>query len=200
MSSIIANLLDENRNNNDNQLSLITYFYIKHNQPKKDTHNSLLRVIMEQIVSQDHVLSDHLFDKLTTVEGVQLRSTKCLESLIVAALETYHRSFIVVDGLDEAAPGEAERSLNWLLSLVNEQIKEPTASIRVLVSGQRDGLLDRRLSNQPAIALELSPEHNTDILKYCQHMSTKIQRSLDIPSAIGDEIVSKVASQADGEH
>lgn len=200
VSSIIANLLDETRNNNDNQPSLITYFYIKHKQPKKDTHNGLLRAMMEQIVSQDHVLSDYLFEKLTSVEGMQLRSSKCLEQLIAKALETYHRSFIVVDGLDEAAPGEAEKSLNWLLSLANGQIKEPTASIRVLFSGQRDGSLDSRLSDQPAIALESSPEHNTDIRKYCEHMSAKIQRSLDIPSTIGDEIVSKVASQANGQH
>lgn len=192
-------MLDEH-NNNDSHPTLITYFYVKHEQPRKDTYNGLLRAIMEQIVSRDPVLSDHLFDKLTSVEGIQLRSTKCLEPLIFTALETYQRSFIIVDGLDEAAPGEAAKSLNWLLSLVNGRIKEPTASVRVLCSGRRDGLLDNLLSDQPAIALESSPEHSTDIMKYCEHMSAKIRRNLDISSSIEEEIVSKVASQANGKY
>lgn len=153
---------------------------------------------MDQIVSQDSLLSDHLFHELTITEGTQLQSSKRLERLIITALETYKQSFIVVDGFDEAAPGEATKSLNWLLSLVNEETTEPTASIRVLCSGQRDGILDHRLSEQPQIALESSAEHKVDILKYCKNMSAKIQQSIDIPSTIGDEIVSKVASQANG--
>lgn len=155
---------------------------------------------MEQIISRDSVLCDHLFDKLASIEGTQLRSTKCLEPMIVTALETYQQSFIIVDGLDEAAPGEAAKSLTWLLSLVNGRIKEPTASVRVLCSGRRDGLLDNILSKRPAIALESTPEHNTDILKYCEHMSAKIRRRLGIPSTMEDEITSKVASQANGKH
>lgn len=176
------------------------YFYVKHKQPEKDTHNSLLRAMMEQIVSRDSVLSDHLFDKFTSVEGTQLRSTKSLEPLIATALETYRRSFIIVDGLDEAAPGEAAKSLKWLLSLVKGGIKEPTASIRILCSGRRDGLLDSILLDQPAIALESSSDHKADILEYCKHMGAEIRLSLDIASAVEEEIISKVASQANGEH
>lgn len=155
---------------------------------------------MEQIVSRDCVLSDHLFDKFTSVEGMKLRSTNSLEPLIATALETYRRSFIVVDGLDEAAPGEAAKSIKWLLSLVKGGIKELTPSVRVLCSGRRDGLLDNLLSNHPAITLESSPEHNTDILKYCKHMGAEIRLSLDISLAMEEEIISKVASQANGKH
>lgn len=200
ISSIIANLLDGNSNNDDNHSTLILYFYVKHKQPRKDTHNSLLRAMIEQIISRDFVLSDHLFNKLTSVEGTQLRSTKYLESLIATALETYQQSFIVVDGLDEAASGEATKSITWLLSLVNGRIKEPTASVRVLFSGQRDGSLDSLLSGQPAIALDSSSGHSTDILKYCEHMSARIRQRLDIASTMEDEIISKVSSRANGKH
>ncbi|KAJ0123834.1 hypothetical protein J7T55_012304 [Diaporthe amygdali] len=100
------------------------------------------------------------------------------------------------DGLDEAASGEAAKSLTWLLSLVNGRIREPTTSVRVLCSGQRDGSLDSLLSDQPAIALESSSGHSTDILKYCEHMSAKIRQHLDIASTKEDEIISKVSSRA----
>lgn len=198
ISSIIANLLDGNSNNNDNRHTLITYFYFEHSQPKKDTHNSLLRAILEQIASRDCLFANHLFDKLTSVEGTELRSTKCLESLIATALETYQQSFIIVDGLDEASPREATKSLNWLLSLVNGRIKDPAASVRVLCSGRRDGLLDSLLSNQPAITLESSSEHKKDILKYCVHMSGEIRRNLEISPEMEKEVISKVSTQANG--
>ncbi|KAK2601326.1 hypothetical protein N8I77_010782 [Diaporthe amygdali] len=115
-----------------------------------------------------------------------------------AALETYQQSFIVVDGLDEAASGEATKSITWLLSLVNGRIREPTASVRVLFSGQRDGSLDSLLSDQPAIALDSSSGHSRDILKYCEHMSARIRQRLDIASTMEDEIISKVSSRANG--
>lgn len=174
------------------------YFYVKHKQSRKDTHNSLLRAVLEQIVSRDPVLSDHLFEKLASVDGLQLRSTKYLEPLIAKALEAYGESFIVVDGLDEAAPGEAAKSLTWLLSLVNGDIKEPTCSLRVLCSGQRDGLLDKLLSDQPSISLESSSEHHIDVRKYCAHMCAQIRRKFGIASTMEDDIISRVASQADG--
>lgn len=193
-------MLDENSNDDDSSPTLITYFYVKHNQPKKTTHNGFLRAIVEQIVSRDPVLSDHLFDKLASVEGTQLRSTTFLEPLIATALETYPRSFIVIDGLDEAASEEAAKSLRWLLSLVDGGIKAPGASVKILVSGRRDGILDSLLSEHPAIPLDSSPEHNTDILQYCQHMSAKIRRHLDISPTLEDEIISKVTGQANGKY
>lgn len=200
ISSIIAKLLDGKSNNNNHRHTLITYFYIEHNQSKKNTHNSLLRAILEQIASQDCFFANHLFDKLTSVEGTELRSTEYLEPLIATALETYQRSFIIVDGLDEASPKEATKSLNWLLSLVNGRIKDPTASVRVLFSGRRDGLLDSLLSDQPAIALESNSGHRNDILSYCVHMSAEIRQILEIPADMEEEIISKVAIQANGKH
>lgn len=190
--------MDDNNVNDGNQNTLVAYFYVKHKQPRKDAHNGFLRAIAQQIVSRDPVLSDQLFDELASVNGLQLRSTKYLESLIATALESYQRSFIIIDGLDEAAPGEAAKSLNWLLSLVNGGIKEPTASLRVLCSGQRDGLLDDLLSSQPAIALESCPEHKSDIHDYCAQMGAEIRRKFHIDETMESQIVANVYEQANG--
>lgn len=198
ISSVTKNLLDENYNSNANHNILIAYFYIKHKQREKNTHNSLLRAIMEQIVARDTVLADHLFEELASVHGESLRSTKKLESLIATSLEAYRISFIVVDGLDEAAPGEAAKSLNWLLSLVQGGLKEPKASLRVLFSGQRDGILDNVLSKFPSVALDSCHEHEEDIRMYCAHKSTRIRQKFDISPEMEDEIISRVVSQANG--
>lgn len=198
ISSVTKNLLDENYNSNANHNILIAYFYVKHKQREKNTHNSLLRAIMEQIVARDPVLADHLFEELASVHGESLRSTKKLESLIATSLEAYRTSFIVVDGLDEAAPGEAAKSLNWLLSLVKGGLKEPKASLRVLFSGQRDGILDSVLSKFPSVALDSCPEHEKDIRMHCAHKSARIRQKFDISPKMEDEIISRVVSQANG--
>lgn len=199
VSSVIASLLDQCSESNSDPSSLVVYFYIKHNQVGKDTHNDLLRAILDQIVTRDTVLSDHVFDQLATVEGVKVRSTKNLECLIITALEKYQTFFIVIDGLDEAAPGEAVKSLKWLLSLVDGGLKEPKASLRLLFSGQRDGILDDFLSGQPSIALELSLAHTTDIRKYCAHLGDLIREKFRISSEMENTIVEKVASQSNGQ-
>lgn len=176
----------------------MTYFYFKHKQAGKDTHNSLLRAIMEQIVTRDPVLCDHLFDKLGSMEGVNLRSTKTLESLITTSLGNYRTGFIVLDGLDEAASGEAAKSVNWLLSLVNGGLPDDESSIRVLFCGQRDGILDTLLSNQPSVSLDDFPDHAADIRLYCTQICANIRQKFGISSELEADILSRVATNANG--
>lgn len=176
----------------------MVYFYFKHKQPGKNTHKSLLRAIMEQIVTRDPVLCDDLFDKLGSMEGVNLRSTRTLESLITTSLGDYRTGLIVLDGLDEAASGEAAKSVTWLLSLVNGGLPDDNTLVRVLFCGQRDGLLDTLLLKQPSITLEDFPEHVTDICLYCTQICTSIRQKFGISPEIEADIVSRVTTNANG--
>ncbi|KAJ4393682.1 hypothetical protein N0V93_002897 [Gnomoniopsis smithogilvyi] len=200
VSSIIDHLIVENHKSHEDHSTLVAYSYIKHRQPGKDTHNSLLRTIMEQMVIRDPILSDHLFNELALVEGVSLRSTKNLESLIATNLTSYKRSLIIIDGLDEAAPGEAEKSLKWLLSLAKGRIDQTKTSIRILFSGQRDGLMDDLLANEPQMALESNPEHGGDILKYCVHFGTQIRQKFGrgVTPTMEEEMIARVVGKAKG--
>lgn len=174
----------------------MAYFYFKRKQSNKDTHQGLLRALIEQIVFRDAVLSDQLFDELSSVEGPQVRLPKYLQSLFAKSLESYERCFVVIDGLDEVAPDEARKSLDWLLSLTKGAIKEPTISLRVLCSGQRDGLLDSLLAKYPAISLDTSPEHHEDVRKYCNHQSARIQDKFELSPEMQQEIASQVCKHA----
>lgn len=149
-------------------------------------------------MTQDPVLCDFLFDKLGSMEGVNLRSTKTLESLIMTSLGDYRACFIVLDGLDEAASGEATKSVNWLLSLVKGRFPDNESSIRVLFCGQRDGILDTLLSNQPSISLEVFPAHAADIRLYCTQICAGIRQKFGISSEIEEDIISRVTENAKG--
>lgn len=199
ISSTIQRLLEENHEKGIDHSNVVAYFYLKHNQSDKNTHNSVLRAIMEQIVSQDPVLADHLFNELASTEGGALRSTKKLESLIADSLGTFNTSYIVIDGLDEAASGEAEKSLKWLLSLVQGGLTEPTASLRVLFSGQRDGSLDTKLMKYPSVDLNICHEHEKDIQAYCRRLSSDIRQKFDLLTETEEQITSQVVKQSSSE-
>lgn len=198
ISAIIEKLLDENCGRDGHSDNLVVYYYFKHKQPGKNTHNSLLRAVMEQIVTRDPVTCDFLFEKLGSMDGVNLRSTKTLESLITTSLGDYRACFIVLDGLDEAASGEATKSINWLLSLLNGSLTDNDSSIRVLFCGQRDGILDTLLSNQPSISLEVFPEHSADIRLYCAQICAGIRQKFCISPETEEDIISRVTDNAKG--
>ncbi|TRX94186.1 hypothetical protein FHL15_004954 [Xylaria flabelliformis] len=118
----------------------VAYFYFKQKQPNKESHNSSLRALLLQFIERDSTVSDHLSEKMLSIESVNLRSTKVLENLVKTALETYRISYIVLDGLDECAPNEAAKSVGWFLSLINGGLAGTNVALRVLFCGQRDGM------------------------------------------------------------
>ncbi|ROV93245.1 hypothetical protein VPNG_09534 [Cytospora leucostoma] len=103
VSAIIEKLLDEHSAIGGRCETLVAYFYFKHGQHGRNTHNDLLRAMLEQIITRDTTLSDHLSKLLNAVDEVNVRSTKTLESHIQSCLGDYRQCFIIVDGLDEAA-------------------------------------------------------------------------------------------------
>ncbi|KAI1775101.1 hypothetical protein F4818DRAFT_417845 [Hypoxylon cercidicola] len=195
MSTVIEKLLDLKRSGVDK--SCIAYFYFKHKEPNKETYNGLLRAILDQLVDEDPEISDRLFPDTSPVEGTGLRSTKTLEKLVKLALESYQISYIVLDGLDECAPGEAAKSVKWFLSLADGGFENNTAVLRVLFCGQRDGVLDKMLANRPSISLETSA-HVEDINRYCRDFCQRIREKFDIPPKMEDDIVSRVTNGAQG--
>ncbi|KAI1752664.1 WD40 repeat-like protein [Xylaria castorea] len=195
VSVIIEELLDSKCSNEKRHC--VAYFYFKQKQPNKMSHNSSLRALLLQLVELDSTISDHLFEKMSSIEGVNLRSTKVLESLVKTVLESSRISYIVLDGLDECAPNEAAKCVEWFLSLVNGGLAETNAALRVLFCGQRDGTLDKLLSNQPSISLEASG-HVEHIRQYCRGFAEKIREKFKIPLEMEEEIIIKVSNEAEG--
>ncbi|KAI0549688.1 WD40 repeat-like protein [Xylaria curta] len=190
MSVVIEKLLEEKRD-------CVSYFYFKQKQPNKESHNSSLRALLLQLVERDSTISDHLFEKISSTESVNLRSTKVLESLVKTALESYRISYIVLDGLDECAPNEAAKSVGWFLSLIYGGLAGTNVALRVLFCGQRDGTLDKLLSEHPSISLEVSG-HVEDICQYCRGFARRIREKFEIPLEMEEDIIQKVTSEAKG--
>ncbi|KAM5382761.1 hypothetical protein ACJZ2D_002344 [Fusarium nematophilum] len=194
MSTVVEKLLNE-KLSSDRQNS-VSYFYFKYRQ--KNTHNSFLRAFLDQLINQNIHLSSVVSDELSNMEAVNLRATKKLEELVKEALETYRNSFLVLDGLDECSEEQTEATVEWLLSLINNG--RQGLPLRILLSGQRDGVLDRLLEPYPSISLDASetPAHVEDIRQYCERFCDKIVKKFKLSQELKDDILSMVMRESNG--
>ncbi|KAI0414744.1 WD40 repeat-like protein [Xylaria grammica] len=195
MSTVIETLLDSTDSTGNKHC--VAYFYFKQKQFNKQSHNSVLRAILVQLIDRDPIISDHLFMKISSMEGVNLRSTKALEMLVKTALESYPISYVVLDGLDECAPNEGAETVSWFLSLIYGGLEGTNTSLRVLFSGQRDGTLDKLLAHQPSVSLETS-SHVEDIRQYCRIFCGRIHEKFKFSASMKEEIIARVADEAQG--
>ncbi|CAM1509838.1 Fc.00g001730.m01.CDS01 [Cosmosporella sp. VM-42] len=195
MSSVIEHLLSDKLSKGKN--ICVAYFYFKNQQPDKVSHNGVLRGILDQLIDQDPTMSDHLFEEISCLEGVNLRLTKKLEEVVKGVFESRRISYLVLDGLDECSSDEAEKTIKWFLSLINGRPNVASAALRILFCGQRDGVLDKLLADFSSIALDTSG-HVEDIRRYCRDFCERIQQKFHITSTKKDEIISRVSEKAQG--
>lgn len=153
-------------------------------------------------MARDPIVSDKLFSEFATLDDAGFRSTKTLESLITTGLESYNTALLIIDGLDEATTGESAKSLKWLLSLIKPNSKLDQTAVRLLICGQRDGILDGALSSiYPTISLESSSEHAVDIQKYCASVCSQMRHKFGkaMTAQLEEDILSLVSHQTCGE-
>ncbi|KAF2993562.1 hypothetical protein E8E14_000024, partial [Neopestalotiopsis sp. 37M] len=100
--------------------------------------------------------------------------------LTEAAISTQPFCFLVVDGLDEcvrdenAKMSETAKVLEWLRGLISNPCGGQSSNIRIFVSGQRDGVIEERLKESPALQLENMKQHMDDIERYAQEEAREI--------------------------
>ncbi|KAK3996549.1 hypothetical protein QBC44DRAFT_317159 [Cladorrhinum sp. PSN332] len=198
VSAIIERLLAEKSSNHRGQ-SAVAYFYFKDGQEDKNTFNAMLRALLEQLIGQDQAASIYFHELVSSTSGVNLRATKTLQDFVMKSVQGYQASYLVLDGLDECANGEASKIIDCFLSLVSPQPQSTDAGtkLRVILAGQRDGVLDTRLASHPSISLDHAG-HLNDIRFYTEAFGEKIQAKFKLSADMKQEIVSLVLTEADG--
>jgi hypothetical protein len=193
---------------------LLLYFFFKHAQPDNRTFTAMLLSLLSQVVFQDAVVLDLIYRRCMQVDLQTVRSPSLLRELAELALETQSTYFIVLDALDECieVPGEdtdnAQREvIDWLESLgrrstvrhgreVGAEGKE--SCVRLLVSGQKNGLLEERLRHWPMVQLNHSGLHVSDIKAYTEAGTLQLQRKFGIKDDVRLDLVSRLTSRAKG--
>ena len=197
MSSVIQQLLNDKASKS--KKCSVAYFYFKNEQTNKKSHNSVLRAMLDQLIDQDPNMSDHLFEGISFLNEVNLRSTKELEEMVKGVLECYQISYLVLDGLDECSSNERAETIKWFLSLTNGGLDPNSAVLRILFCGQRDGVVDKLLDGHTSIEVHTSG-HVEDIRQYCRGFCERIQKKFAITTTERDAISSRVSEESKGKY
>ncbi|WPJ61618.1 hypothetical protein SMAC4_01720 [Sordaria macrospora] len=174
----------------------LAYFYFRRQNADKDNNfNGLLRALLGQLYDRDPVLATHIEMQTSKHDGLR---SQVLQELVSTAVETYPTTYIVLDGLDECANEEEERTIKWLLALCDN-----SPGLRILFSGQRDGVLDHFLKSSKSahsILLDTAPGHVGNIKDYCQSFARDIQTEFEneLEPSLEQKIVDLVSVKADG--
>ncbi|EQB58428.1 hypothetical protein CGLO_01329 [Colletotrichum gloeosporioides Cg-14] len=196
VSLIISRLLEVHTPNHSPPVS-VSYFYFKHGDDERNSHESFLRAILTQLINQNTMSSQEFFEDFAKQNEVTIRSRESLETLTERALEEYRVSYLILDGLDECEREQARRTVEWLLALLGLDKYIGKTSLRIIFSGQRDGLLEDVLSEFPNIRLE-SSKHNADIERYCLQYASKRQKRFRLNKDLEVHIASLVTKGAQG--
>lgn len=210
-SSIVQHLQNLQSANGHSRPVSVLYFFFKHLQPEKRTLAGMLLSFISQMVFQDEVAFDLVYQRTLTVDQQKIRSVSVLRELAGLVLKAQSRCFIVVDALDECvgeqltnvdvAQGEV---IDWLESLVLDEdigvdgTGQEDRRVRLLICGQRNGFLEDRLRPYPAIPLDSCPAHIRYIETYSETKCIRIQQKFKTSEDIRIDMIRKVNSRAKG--
>jgi hypothetical protein len=213
IASQVSMYLQRESIQNGNRRFSVLYFFFKHHQPEKQTFVAMLLSFLAQLVLQDEVVLDLVYQHLKDISQQKARSVSQLRRLANLALKTQSFCFVIVDGLDEcvgpsANPEDTQGEvIDWLESFVTTEgtgIDEASDGepndrcIRLLISGQRNGYLEERLSHWPPIQIDSSRAHMNDIETYSEAKTVEIRQRFGIDEATRLDIAIKVNSRAIG--
>ncbi|KAK4209150.1 hypothetical protein QBC37DRAFT_378333 [Rhypophila decipiens] len=189
----------------------LVYFFFKHSQPNKRTLTAFLLSAICQLLFQDEVLLDIIYQRCLSVDQQKVDSELLLRELAAIAVASQRLCYLVIDGLDEClgdstiSNKEAQEELiDCVESMGSEGDAEGSEaadrSIRLLVCAQRNGNIEKRLALYPSIQLELVDAHLRDVERYAELKGFLIQQKFTkiIDEEGRKDIVKRVCSGAKG--
>ncbi|RYP05095.1 hypothetical protein DL765_009940 [Monosporascus sp. GIB2] len=189
-SRVVEHLEQLKSNNSAHGLEFsVTYFYFNHMRPDKRTLTGLLLALLSQLIHQDDVLLEQTYQRCLAVDQQKIRSSDTIRDLASVIFKSQRLCFVILDGLDEcvgdpsANPAEEqEQVIDWFDVLtVDPDSKEShtcKSCVRLFISGQRNGVLEKRLGLYPSIRLETAAAHTRDIESYAARRSAEIRMFL----------------------
>lgn len=177
-------------------------FYFEYQREGKTKMADMLRLFIVQLLDQDNSALDHLQKKILPADPSQLHSVSWLQETVLDVILAQKHCHIIIDGLDECELGQQKDILMWLLEKVVAESKAQGVCLNILVSGQRNGILDRLLSTFPAIRLDNQVPHLRDITIFSSVKLAQIRK--EFPEIDEDEDISaqlnaeKIAKASNG--
>ncbi|KAK0726533.1 hypothetical protein B0T21DRAFT_293535 [Apiosordaria backusii] len=206
-TTLVSRIIDHIKSEKVSLGGSLAYFYFKHNRAGGTSGTAIsrmLRALLTQFLEQDDGLLGRIQEKCGSLHKPTDLQESILKSLGKDCIALQHRCWIVVDGLDEcndehqADKLESLEVMRWFMGEVLPTDDNGRFPIRLLFSGQRDGYIDRQLSNCAMINLDTTESHVRDVEHYVNHMAMKIKSRFHITQSRATEIAQKVSITANG--
>lgn len=182
----------------------VLFFYFRHRDESKTSFTGLLQALLVQLINADPGLTQFFHEECGSKTRNEICQLSVLKHLTLQALGAQPSCYVILDGLDECGgparqlSSTSESIISWFMDSAVPKCLDSGARIRVLFSGQRDGVLDRTLGHLPAIALDKTISHHQDIVRYTIENAAAICRRLKLSEHLEASIVSKISAKSGG--
>lgn len=135
----------------------------------------MLRSFIEQSLQQDEAIVDDVHETVLSARPSDLGSVSWLKDVANRIILAQKICYIIVDGLDECAFDQRKSILQWIKTILSDS-NTSNVVVKVLVSGQRDGVIDAVLQDCACIIiLDNQTPHLRDIEKFSASVLTEIK-------------------------
>lgn len=205
-TTLVSRIVDHLRSQTAASKRPVLFFYFKHHEETKKSMDGMLRAILVQLLHQDNVLVEHFYQKCFSNSTSGTMTLSALKELALESLKSQKYCLIILDGLDECGDGlnarheESKGIIEWFKESVIPKSHSEGGHIRLLLAGQRDGVLDQHLRAYPVIKLDAADAHLHDIRDYAVSRASEIRRRFSLSYENQTEIINRVTATSKGEY
>ena len=153
----------------------VACFYCKHTDEQRHGALTIIKSLLAQLMPRSDFLLHYLYEEASTSGDAVLSSFEMATRLLEVAVQTFPRTYIVLDGLDEYAREDRKEIANLFQDIVSSIPKSQKGFLRCLFVSQEDGTARKDLSMIPRIKITRD-DNKADIHAFCQEWHERIEK------------------------
>jgi ankyrin repeat protein len=173
------------------------FFYCRKGEESRSQPQSILQSFVRQLstnANNPESVQINLRDAVNTArdKGTNFRLEQCKEQ-ILASLNIYAKSTLVIDALDECDPVTRDE----LVEALNSFIQDAEKPVKIFISSRPDPGIAMELQRSPNIRIQAG-DNQDDIRKYLDVELDKQAKKVSVLKRMKEEIMDKLLERAKG--
>ncbi|KAL1850978.1 hypothetical protein Daus18300_012712 [Diaporthe australafricana] len=150
------------------------FFYCKDGDSERDSYTQILRALLSQLISQNRGSVPYYYDEGIQSGDVSLKSKKLSKKLLDSAVQNVRKGFVVIDGIDECAPGERKVLLEHLIQLVDRCDATFPGKVRLMILSREEPDIKKFLAGSETLKIT-SRDTLEDINTYVKYQGSRLK-------------------------
>ncbi|KAL2783157.1 ankyrin repeat-containing domain protein [Aspergillus keveii] len=173
------------------------FFYCRKGDEARSQPQSILQSFVRQLSTNANNPESVQIKLRETVKearekGTNFRVQQCMEQ-ILASLDIYAKSTLVIDALDECDPETRDE----LIEALNSFIQDSEKPVKIFISSRPDPAIASELEGSPNVGIQAG-DNQDDIKKYLDIELDKQSKKVAVLKRMKEEIMAKLLERAQG--